>query len=552
MADNSHSGRFYTDLVLGGMKRVLSVAPLISAVLVLAVPQSSTAYTRGAVVLSKSNLRKVASTQCGRLKGKWISGTISNDRRFLSHVQHARNYTVEAKSAHGSRRALLLRSAKTWNTRATVSQKRCNTLNSSGSPNSTTAVVGGNCEIAGALAPSLTLQCRRFAGSSMKWVTVSAHPVAPDRTAGGEDISNCQLSEATGVMTPSMVVGFPRPTGTLPSTGHMTIGFVPLDFPDLVGTYDPLAAALSDLEYFRSWITEVSGGRVTVDFRTSSTWSRVSDASTSYDLARSGFGTALAQDGVDAADATFNFSGLSAVFFYLPRTVQGVAEGFNQNDAANNQRLATDEGPIRFWFGAGAYFYRAGYSVMSYWAHEILHSFGLVDLYVRGWYTSGAQPFDGYDIMADQDNSLTLASWSRLLLGWVSDDQIFCIRPSALTAKEVILVPIDRAIDGHKSVMVPLSATRVLVVESRRHELYTAQLPQGSDGPIVYVVDTSVGNGLGTQTLVVPSGHTDHIVAGRPPVQDAIMRVGESVLVGNVRVTLVDSGDHDTVRIERV
>lgn len=414
-----------------------------------------------------------------------------------------------------------------------------------------TEVAGDRCSGSGVRNTSGTLECRQIAGGAFEWVVVTASPSAPARATGSEAVSNCQLVEPVSGRGNGMMVGFPAITTNLPLTGNLTIGLVPIDFPDAPGTYEPLPEAQIQMDLFRSWIDRVSGGRVTVTFRTSSVWSRVQSASTNYGLERSGWGRTLAQEGVAAVDPGFDFTGVSVVFFYLPRTVQGVAEGFNQNDGSNGQRIRTNEGDIQFWFGAGKYFYRSGFSVFSYLAHEIMHSFGLVDLYVRTWSGSDPQPMSGYDIMANQDFGQELSTWSRFLLGWLDGDQVYCLSISAVTSRDINLVPLNRSIDGYKAVMIPLSATRILVVESRRREYFSTQFPLGSDGAIAYVVDVSVGNGMGSHVLQVPIGHDLIRPAGLPPVYDAFIRKGESITTDGITVTVTESGDYDTVRISK-
>ena len=99
--------------------------------------------------------------------------------------------------------------------------------------------------------------------------------------------------------------------------------------------------------------------------------------------------------------------------------------------------------------------------------------------------------------------------------------------------------------------MVPLSSTRVLVVESRRREYFSLQFPLGSDGVIAYVVDVSVGNGMGSNVLQVPTGHDVIRPPSVPTIFDAFIRKGESITTGGVTVTVTESGDYDTVRISK-
>ena len=397
------------------------------------------------------------------------------------------------------------------------------------------------------------LECRKVSGGGFRWFSLSTSPSAPVRAAGSHAVSACQLTDQRTTKTPpSMMTGFPALTTNQPLTGAVTYAVIPIDFSDAPGTYTPLSEAQSQMDELANWTHRVSGGRVTITYRTSSTWTRVPSASTAYNLARSGFGLTLAQDAIAAADPTFDFTGISMVLFYLPRTIQGVGEGFNANDGANGMRIPTSEGIIRFWFGAGKYFYADGKTVWSYWAHEIGHSFGLIDLYVRSWASSAPPPMAGFDIMASQDGpSRTLSSWWRFLLGWYNDNQVYCIPSSALTQVTVTLVPIDRSTDGYKAVMVPLTASRILVIESRRREFYDQLFPVGTYGAIAYVIDTTIDNGNGTSVLQVPTGHSTISTPGLPPSHDAFILKGESVTVSGITVTVVESGDYDTVKISK-
>ena len=560
------------------MKRFLAIGIAVSLLSLVGVGQANAVtIPAGSVILKSASLKKVSGVQCGKVKGAWIAGTLYKSKYFVSHTQQSKNFTAAAAKAKGKSKTSLLKTATSWKTKATSGLTKCSgstvntqpelatpvtfpmtttTTTTSTPPTSTTTTVvtevsGGTCSSSGARNTAGTLECRKIAGGIMKWIAVSANPSAPARATGSEAVSNCQLVEPTAGRGNGMMVGFPAITTNLPLTGNLTIGLVPIDFSDAPGTYAPLPEAQIQMDLFSSWIERVSGGRVTVTYRTSSVWSRVQSASTTYGLERSGWGRTLAQEGVAAVDSNFDFSGLSALFFYLPRTVQGVAEGFNQNDGSNGQRLTSNEGDIRFWFGAGKYFYREGYSVFAYLAHEIMHSFGLVDLYVRTWSSSDPQPMSGYDIMANQDYGQELSTWSRFLIGWLADNQVYCLRSSAVTSTEITLVPINRSTDGYKSVMVPLTSTRVLVVESRRREYFSSQFPLGSDGVIAYVVDLSVGNGMGSNVLQIPTGHENMRPVGTPPIYDALIRKGESITTGGVTVTVTESGDYDTVRISK-
>ena len=68
----------------------------------------------GAVKLAKKDLKKAGRVSCGRIKGKWLSGTALKPvkaRYFISHAQQAKNLAKAAKKKKGAARKKLLKQA---------------------------------------------------------------------------------------------------------------------------------------------------------------------------------------------------------------------------------------------------------------------------------------------------------------------------------------------------------------------------------------------------------------------------------------------------------
>ena len=91
--------------------------------------------------------------------------------------------------------------------------------------------------------------------------------------------------------------------------------------------------------------------------------------------------------------------------------------------------------------------------------------------------------------------------------------------------------------------MIPVSESKVVVVESRRPLGYDAGLVKS--GALVYTVDTSIYSGEGT--LVV------HPLLANDPYRDqSPLAVGESVIVEGVTITVVDANEQgDTVQVTK-
>ena len=412
-------------------------------------------------------------------------------------------------------------------------------------------VAGGKCSNIGdkeVLSPGY-LECRKVSGGVFQWFALSNTPSAPALASGSSEKSLCKLSDQRTVKSPSeFSVGFPMNTGNIPASGPIKIAFIPIDFADVPGSYVPVSKAQADMDILSRWVSVMSGGRSSVDWVIHNSWLRASKTSSSYSKTVEG---AIAQEAFNLADPFINFSGVHTAIVYVPNNI---GDGYSAGSGINleNRNFSTNEGPVKNVMNAGAYFYRADKNVWGGWAHMLGHGLGLVDYYVRTWSGDSAQPMQGWEIMASQDGpTQSMAAWNRWLLGWLTSDQVYCIPQTSLTSAEVVLVPINRDISGYKSVMIPLTATTVLVLESRRGESYDSQLGAGAYGVIAYIVDTTIDNGNGLAAIQVPTAHAADIRTAHGLVKDALILIGESITVGGVTVRLVNSGDFDTVQISK-
>jgi M6 family metalloprotease-like protein len=337
-------------------------------------------------------------------------------------------------------------------------------------------------------------------------------------------------------------------TENIPASGPIKIAFIPVDFADVPGSYAPLSKAQADMDILSRWVSVMSGGRSSVEWVIHNSWLRASKTSNSYPKTVEG---SIAQEAFNLADPFINFSGVHTAIVYVPSNIGGeysAGSGIN----LENRNFSTNEGSVKNVMNAGAWFYRADKNVWGGWAHMLGHGLGLVDYYVRSWSSISAQPMSGWEIMAHQDGpSQSMAAWNRWLLGWLTSEQVYCIPQSSLTSTEVTLVPINRDIAGFKTVMIPLTATTVLVVESRRGETFDSQLGSGVYGVIAYTVDTTIDNGNGLAAVQVPAAHAADLPTTHGYVKDALILIGESVTVSGVTVRLVKSGDFDTVQISK-
>lgn len=155
-----------------------------------------------------------------------------------------------------------------------------------------------------------------------------------------------------------------------------------------------------------------------------------------------------------------------------------------------------------------------------------------LDRYVGEFSYMGFSSFDG--------NAPGLFAFERWNLGWLDDSQIVCSTEKEITQ---VISPIE-SIGGVKAVMVPLSRTKVLVVESRRAIGLDSKIAK--TGALVYTVDSSVQSGLGPVQVYPNSVSTD------PRYLQAPRSAGESVTVEGITVTVTSASSvGDTILIKR-
>jgi hypothetical protein len=327
------------------------------------------------------------------------------------------------------------------------------------------------------------------------------------------------------------------------------------------------------------------------------------------------------------ADPHVDFTGIDYLYVLVPPTITEIGahwHGVVKPQGTEGQAtlvvdtpqgsILTDEGWINGWAGNGAYFYRTDvYDTMwALYVHETMHELGLPDLYtLHVWQPNSATnasedllPFGKYAMMSDGHNgSKAVIAWHRWLLGWLSEDQVYCLPTQSLTEVEVTLVPLEREAEGYKAAMVPVSDRKVVVIESRRAEGYDSNLGEvsiaveidgtirrswlnqaGTSGLLVYTYDTSVFQNSGPGRIQIPAGRPGFSMASCPFTQcpidkfspdtdttavhilidpedenamlveawyDPLVRVGESITVEGITIELLQWGDYDRVRISK-
>lgn len=392
------------------------------------------------------------------------------------------------------------------------------------------------------------LECRQFSDDSLKWVTLSKSPAIPSMPSGGSNHDACRLREARGAKYQPWNVGFPRGdangTPTLPTTGVANVQLIAIEFPDALGTAKELTDAEAQIAEFNKWFAFTSNGTLSFNWQFPKQWFRMSKPVADY-----GFKKAvrekveqIASEMISISDSSVNYTNSDFVFVLFPRAIK-----LGEPDVGMaNYNLQSAEGRIKNLFGGSEYFYNNNFELWSFWIHEWGHPMGL----------AGHTPRSNISIMDNQNgNSVVLNVWDAFFSGWLGTDQLYCM-PQSQSSLEMSLIPLERNQHGPRGIVVPLSATNALVIESHRAEGWGTRMGAGRYGVAVYWIDTT----MDTNRYAGSSGYTDtdagdrwadHVVpSGKTRTFDLLL-AGDAVTYKGVTVAFSRTGDVDTVKVSR-
>ncbi len=354
------------------------------------------------------------------------------------------------------------------------------------------------------------------------------------------EVATCRLPNRTSEVYINPGSGFPINPARIPASGNVNVAVLFVDFPDAPAPQGEAATADEQnltQEIFENIIPDaekyleaMSYWTLDLTFRPLHRWLRMphnvssfygdTDSNRGMSISRS----RLVEDAIGLADPEFDFEDIDSVVVIAAPGADSIKRVFAHGWSFNADGQ-TIENSISLRYGDP---YWAGGMAGGVIAHELGHNLGLPDLYDK---------HVGFDFYSDSDSEWILPyevvrfvgefgimggygefsnnemfAWSRWRLGWLRDTQVACITSFPAS---VWLTPL--AIPGGiKAVVVPLTETTAVVVESRRKLGYDSDLRK--EGALVYKVDTSVPSGEGP--IVVGS------LFGRTPDSSVILGPG--------------------------
>lgn len=412
-----------------------------------------------------------------------------------------------------------------------------------------------------------------------------------------EDPEVCKIQEDSRMRSPGMeasdygdtknIVGnysgnataFPFNPTVLPANGEINVSMVFVDWEDSQGTADDYKFFKEQAKLFEDFYWMASEHKLKINLTFSDSWFRIPGSYKDFLIDEAG----QAQRGeaplkqvfydaaVEASDPETDYSNTDLVFFSVP-TDKTVFEdgGPHEFNFDWNGFLDTKEGKIYNIAAPGDWWLdHVEYGgPWLFYVHETGHMIGIphqasedpefrdesLDFRTIHWLQN---PINGYEIMGNQDGpTKTISSWLRWLAGWLDDNQVICVTEDSIEDEYFELHPINEVNGKTESLVIKLSDTLAVVVESRRFDpMFDYKIPHSRDGIIAYTVDATKATAQGNMALLSPRDITKWLEVNHwrsSETLDANFCEGDSVNVGWLNIEAVSVQDRvDYVRVKK-
>lgn len=452
------------------------------------------------------------------------------------------------------------------------------------------------------------LECRRFKDDLWKYIRITndfspvSNPTSPD------PLSLCQLADKRTLIpenlknfVPLSIAYPPKPFwnfGT--ATGTFKVVVAGVDFSDTPGTGSPSDLWKDDLTKATNWMDWYTNGKVRLKFVTYDKWLRAPKPSSSYDVSNNGIrapsdvqssgltAQQISDDYIHTLEKDADLTDATSIWVYLPENIKTPFGAFQPMSASvQTVKYGLVKSQLVL---TSADIYLSNRPRYAYFLHEMIHGFGL-----QG-HSSKFIPTGGYlnknGIMSNADGwTQALLPWDAIVWGVATPLDTYCIDKSHLNSVELKLVPLEREQEGFRSAIVRINDHQALVVESHRSDRWGVGEGAGFAGTMVTIIDTTKSTNFENETspkdpclsstgvyLRVEGGnHGSHFAIGTPLMRNGqnynqvtmyngisiagdqdnwdlnhIMYPGDSISAAGVKISLVQGGDNDVVRIETI
>lgn len=345
--------------------------------------------------------------------------------------------------------------------------------------------------------------------------------------------------------------------------GDFVIQVVPVQFNDFKGAKSPAEEYGKYFEYFKEMFYRMSDGNTRLNIKVPNSYIQVNANLSSYDTGQTWqknekFSWKKLQmpkyqnDIFSAADPSIDFTGVKMTIQIVPLSVPDNYIGHGGSFRMDN--VNTNEGVVpstyimppantnsdNDWYGVEPYLH----------LHEFFHATGMLSDHLGDWEQGGS--FYGTGFWGHMSGMLTdHLVWDKWLTGMLSDSQVICGKSTGTGT--YWLKPATYFGQFEKLLVLPISDTKVIAIESQRAAGINFKLTKESQGALVYTLDVMDTRYDGGFEVIKPKNRTSATVEGPFIFWDAPLKLNESVEVWGYRISVVEAGDFgDVVKVEKL
>ncbi|MEK9536504.1 MAG: hypothetical protein VWZ99_05100, partial [Aquiluna sp.] len=369
---------------------------------------------------------------------------------------------------------------------------------------------------------------------------------------------------------------FPFAPTALPITGEIDVAFIFVDWEDLPGTQADYDYFKYSAEMFSDFYWMASENKLKMKMHIQDKWHRIDGSYLDY-VTRSPEEEAQRGEApkkqvfydaaVAAVDADIDFTDIEIVLIGIPTAESVFVGGPHEFNFDWNGYFNTAERDIHDIAAPGDFNIQredSGTPTWSYYVHEVGHMLGIPHQADEDENKPFAKkyivtPLGGWDVMSEHGGGQrTMTTWLRWLAGWLDDDQISCITKDEVETELFELTPINVVGGEKEAVVIKLSETKAVVVESRRFDpKFDIETGNTPNGLIAYTVDATRASAQGNQVILSPRDITEYIKQENtwPDWRelDAIFYQGDSLVIDGIKIEALSIGkNRDVVRVSRV
>ena len=302
-----------------------------------------------------------------------------------------------------------------------------------------------------------------------------------------ESLDVCQL-RTTKTHPNGSQLGFPYVTPFAPNRGDVNVIVAPIDFSNAKGDPLWLSGLAPQVKQIENWADYFTGGQMSYNVTVVEEWLTYEKGSDYFPDYTNAFYNPLQnpeQTKVEILElirTKVEVRDADIIYLIFPQPLleerKVILYGQSNLQLSDGTRIKTS------FYGNE----RPEANVGNYWSH-LLHE----SLHFQGFVGHGPAMFNTSFTIMNRDNAGArgILSWEAFLVGWFDEEDIACISKANLTDKfELELLSIDElgSEGGLKSLMIRLSESKILVIESRGQGTWSL-LGDKEQGIIAYVID---------------------------------------------------------------